>query len=201
MALTRFLSDSSWEHVVWCGYSATHVSYINPPHPLKKRQFYRCARLNRVKTVTCWENMFSEFLEVEPLTQMHFNGTGVREKSEKQRGSRMENSRKKSRHNKAEKRAAGNTICCYSKWNILRIMPRLYVQFLEKVVNGKWKINPADIFPLSCILQVHFYISKQHKHIHSSRNKCKLHFSLVFRIVFVFIYLNASKTKSQSKKG
>lgn len=90
-------------------------------------------------------------------------------------------------------------ICCYSKWNILRIMPRQYVQFLEKVVNGK-KIIPADIFPLCCFLQEYFYISKQHKHIHSSRNKCKLHFSLFFRFIFVFIYLNASKTKSQSKK-
>lgn len=90
MALTRFLSDSSREHAVWCGYSATHVSYINPPHPLKKKHFYRCARLHRVKTVTGWENTFSEFLEVEPLTQMHFNGTGARERSEKQRGSRRE---------------------------------------------------------------------------------------------------------------
>lgn len=30
-------------------------------------------------------------------------------------------------------------ICCYSKWNILRIMLPLYVQFLEKVFNGEKK--------------------------------------------------------------
>lgn len=54
--------------------------------------------------------------------------------------------------------------------------------------------------PLCCFLQVHFYISKQHKHIHSSRNKCKLHFSLFFTfIVVVFIYLNASITKVKEK--
>lgn len=123
------------------------------------------------------------------------------ERGARSRGGVGENSRRKSRHNKAERRAAGSTICCYSKWNKLRIMPRLYVQFLEKVVNGKGKIKPADIRPLCCILRAHFYISKQHKRIHSSRNKCRLHFSFVFRFIFVFIYLNASETKSQRKKG
>lgn len=52
----------------------------------KKMQSYRCARRNRLETETCGENILSEILEVEPLTQMHFNATAVREKCEKQRG-------------------------------------------------------------------------------------------------------------------
>lgn len=60
--------------------------------------------------------------------------------------------------------------------------------------------HPCRYLPPSVASYKYIFISVNSTNIHSSRNKCKLHFSLFFTfIVVVFIYLNASKTKVREK--